>query len=365
MHVALIYDRKRLLREEPMLNRLCVGVMSEGASIVRVVPEHAASDSELARDLALAKHVSYTPKVVPWFKSHRRDSIVLRFGNQIPDVIYAIGRESWGLAVELSSIIERPVVLDVWSSDLAHSLSSRRKDDRIACYVAATRPIAQVLRRRVSADLVAQISPGVSLPPKSTPVFKKRDDEISIAILGTTTDVAGYRSALQGLATILNDLPQAHVFMELAGKKEHDVWRIVRSEQLLPRVSTFIRAVIHRKLITQCDLVILPESTGEVRTIVLDVMAAGIPIVAREDPILEYLQSHETAVVVKGNSPTAWKTHIEKIITQPLYAQKIAAGARELIKAEYRSSTQAESLYTLLERVMAGGAYRFEIATTQ
>ncbi len=362
MHVAIIIDDERLENEQAMLNRLCVGLIDEGARVTRIVPEGSDSQSEGERAVALAARIEYPINVVPWLRSQRRRRIVEKFERSLPDVLYASGRETWALAIELAAEMDRPLAFDVWGMSLAARVPRLRGRSLHACYVAATEAAAKALRQRVSSDLVATIPIGVSVPPEPFEILDQADRASGIAVLGRCRNPAGYRVVAKALEGVVQRRPQVHIVLELDGPREHEIWRLFRAAGLMSRTSAILRAQVHRQLLTRCDIAILPETDGEIRTVVLELMAAGVPIITRADPAIGLLVPDRTAAVVRDLKPEPWAAAIRRIIAEPQYAADLARNARAWIDQKHRSSRQAHDLFQVLQKVVTGGTYKFTSA---
>lgn len=363
MHAAIIIDDERLENEQAMLNRLCVGLMDEGAWLTRIVPEGADVHSESERAVALAARIEYPISVVPWLRAQRRSKIIERFEKSLPDVLYAYGRNAWPLAVELAIELNRPLAFDVWAMSLVGRVP-RPRVNLSTCYIAATEAIARHLRRRISPDLVAVVPIGVSMPPETRQDLERSSHAFSIAVLGRCRNLAGYRVAARAIAALTTEFPHIHVIVEIDGPREHEVWRLFRTQGLIQRSSSITRAHAHRHLLTRCDMAVLPESEGEVRTILLELMAAGVAIVAREDPMVGLLVDGRTAAVVKDLRVETWMAAMRRIIAEPQFARELARHSRAWIDQKHRSSRQAHDLFLALEKLMTGGTYRFTGAKT-
>lgn len=341
-----------------MLSRLCVGLIDEGATISRVVPQGIDDDLAGGRS-GLVLGIEYDPKVVFWMRGQQRDEIVRQFEGRIPDLFYASGRRCWSLARALGEAIERPVVLDIWSSDDVRQLRRVRGPRSNEAYCAATNALAGELQKRIPAELIATVPAGVSVPDAPTPIFVKPEDSLGIAVLGRARSLPAYRAVIGALRQLADSFPSLQIFIELSGQREHEIWRLTRQYDLLDRTSMLTAAHQHRALLTRCDLVILPEAAGEVRTSILEIMAAGVPVAAREDPILDYLIADRTAALVPTTSVEAWTAVLRRILGNPEEARALASRARSWITDHHRSSRQAALLYAMLERVVTGGAYPF------
>ena len=117
MHVALIVDEERLVQEHPTLNRLSIGLISEGVQLTRVIPETlAASIDESEQRMALAAKLVAPMKVLPWMRGERGGRLAEALERDPPDVLYAVGDAAWAVGRDLASEMDRPLAIDLWSA---------------------------------------------------------------------------------------------------------------------------------------------------------------------------------------------------------------------------------------------------------
>ena len=91
-----------------------------------------------------------------------------------------------------------------------------------------------------------------------------------------------------------------------------------------------------RELVTQSDLVLAPSPTMPVRTILLEVMLASIPIIATHIEGLDMLIDEETALIAGD----AWQEPIDRVLGNREFASRIGQNATRLISEEYASAVQ-------------------------
>ena len=360
MHVALIVDHDRWRREHAMVGRVAAGLRDRDIQITAVLPEAGrldAVDDEPPLDGAASV---YTPmQVPPWMRRARARQLAASLPAGVPDVIHAVGEDAWVVALDLARELDRPVTLEVWTAELIKRIPPRRAASRVAGYIALTDPIAEAIRHRVDAHLVSVVPIGVEIPSQPRQVLTNRADSMTLAILGSGRDLVGYRAVLTGLSRLISDLPQIQVCLELRGPGEHEIWRHARRLDLLGHISSVVDAAMHRPLLTGCDVLVLPERQGQVRSIVLEALAAGMPAVTANDPYLDILVSDETALIVDYAVPDDWTDKLHSVLTDPAVAPRLAASARSSVAELHRPAEQADRLAAAFTQVVSGGAHAF------
>ena len=178
---------------------------------------------------------------------------------------------------------------------------------------------------------------------------------MTLAIIGGGEDPAGSTAALVGLVGLIKDLPQVQACLELRGPAAHDVWRCARRLDLLGHLSTIADAAAHRRLIGGCDVLLMPQRTGELRSIVLESMAVAMPLVVADDPCLDMFVAGETALVVGQASPDEWAQTLRRLLTEPGLPQRLGRNARAWVSRRHTAQLQVERLIGAFEAALRGG----------
>ncbi len=361
MHIALILDKQRLEQEHVLFRRVAIGLIGEGARLTRVVPDEIRSEAinENERRLALVPRLEVPMRVLPWMRRARTHFLADAFERATPDVIYASGRDAWAVGLDVAAAIDRPIALEVWSAELAAQAPRGRAAEHIGSYITPTTAIAAELRERVDPHLVNYVPTGIAVPTESHPIFTSPETAMTAAIVGSGRDVTAYRRVLRSLKEVLQKLPQLNVVIELRGPYEHEIWRELDRLNLRRAVSVIQDASQHRTLITQCDVLILPEAFGEVDSLMLDCMAVGMAVVAREDPYLDMLEDGTTAMLLKDDDPEQWTKTLDRSFTDLQLSRSIGRTARELTIKQHRSSMHVHQLVESFEKVVSGESYAF------
>jgi hypothetical protein len=361
MHVALIVDEERLAHEHTTLNRLSIGLIGDGVQLTRIIPETlpSAAADEVEQRMALATKLQTPMKVLPWSRRGRTERLVEAMEKSPPDVLYAMGDEAWSLGLDLARTMERPVALDLWSAEQVRRVPRGHRAASVAAYTVPTRPISEALGQRVDPALVRLVRTGVAMPAQPREILADPENDIALAILGGGRDVPAYRAMLAGLSTVVRVMPQIQAFLELSGPHEHDIWQQARKLDLLHNVSAITDAARHRSLLTRCDVLLLPERFGEVRSVILEAMAFGMPVLAGDDPHLDMLEHGASAVIVANDESEEWGRHLKEILGDPEKARTLGRAAHDRIAAEHRSSSHVECLVDTFQRIVTGGSYPF------
>ncbi|MDP1662246.1 MAG: glycosyltransferase, partial [Phycisphaerales bacterium] len=134
------------------------------------------------------------------------------------------------------------------------------------------------------------------------------------------------------------------------------LWKLARSMDLASCVSVVPQLTERWDLTLEADALVIPSTDGEQHGFVLDAMAAGMPVIARADDLASHLVDHETAVLVREPTASAWRTATSEVLDQPTRAVALGSAARNFIREKRLASAWVAGVMRLYERAVAGGS---------
>ena len=331
-------SRDRLNQEHAMLNRIVVGLVNDGHQIIRIVPITLNENtSPYEQAVSLAKRIS-TPMPVSWLlRKTRREDIAQRLEKIDVDVIIAFGKDAKQVALDVSPLIDAPILKEIISM---HEAKRVRKSSAIWKWLAATPTIERTIAGRVGENRTALVP--IAAATSHILHTSNTTSNRCVSILEASANPKATRLILE----TVKSFQDIHLFMELTGRHQHTVWKFVQQLEMLDRVTCLRDMASLRSLIVETDLLILPSSTMPVRTIFLEAMLASIPIVATQIEGFDMLIDAETALITNGS----WNDSIQQILKDSSFAQRIGEAGRRLVEEQYASSTQIaafEASFTL------------------
>lgn len=361
MRLAMVIGEQRLAIEQRMLNRLAVGLMAEGVQIVRLIPGGIATmlAIEGERRMALAPRIEVQLKSLPWARRLHVRRAVETLEESPPDALVLLGRDAWEFGLMLADELDRPALLEVWSATQAMQLPRPATHRSMAGVIAVCEGIARVARSRIGADLVSVVPMGAASSQPSREVLADAEVAPAIVILGGSRDVAAYSAMFGGLARVVQQRPGTHFFLELRGPHEHDIWRQAERAGLISSISAFASAAQIHPLLMRCDMLIWPERFGELRSILLEAMAMGLPVVAAADHALEMLIDGTTARLVLRDTKESWWQIVHELLEEPAQAHALGRRGRDHVLANHQSSEQVTRLLEVLTNVAGTESYAF------
>jgi hypothetical protein len=337
MHAVIIADNSFATRERAILGRLEVGLADEGVRVIHAVPAALPHAQSIAIGLQ-STVVRYEDSGLP-FTLRRRATDLAHAIEAVSDdlssidAVHAFGLGSWSVAMELARQTGARPLLELWRPALVAPASALPA----AGYIVSEPSIAAALRKRSPRATIHPAPWGVHAPDHPR-VPGGPDRPRAVAMLCDTGDPRCTTPALAGLA----DAPDLLIFAcieDASHAREAALWAAARKLNLLDRFSIVPGMESHREPILRMDMLLLPEAGGRQRTLTLEAMAAGVPVVARADPFLETLDDGRTARLVRADTPEAWAGTIASIIANPSGASDLIKSAHEHVRRNRAASS--------------------------
>jgi len=340
MNILMVMSQDRLNQEYAMLNRIVVGFVNDGHQVVRVVPSTPNDElTPFEKAVSLAKRITTPVPVFFLLRRTRSDEILLQLEKIEVDVIIAFGADALEVASDISSELGAPILKEVLSMQEAKKV---RKSSNISRWFAPTPSIERVIANRAGEERVVFVPIAASNTVLPEPEISSQTN-FCISVL----DGAANPKATKSILEAVKPIQDSHLFIELTGRHRHKVWKTVEQLGMLDRVTTLSDMATLRSLVTQSDLVLLPSETMPIRTILLEVMLATIPVIATPIDGFDMLIDDETALLVEDE----WEASIQRIINDSKLATRLGQSASLLINEQYSSSAQIaafEHSFTLI-----------------
>lgn len=345
MRVVILADRKFAGRERSMLARLQVGLADEGVRVVQALPNGVEPTSSGMLSEVVRFEETGMPLSVGWRARAVAKSILdAPKGSQTepPGVVHAFGGAVWGFGLALAERLEAALVVEAWRAGLtgpAQRLLARARDRAGLMALCPDRAIADQLRRDVP-DMPVRYSPwGVYTSDRTREVLRS-GAAWSIMVAGAGLDKSAFGAAFEAIADVVRSRPDALVFVDAVAARRTDLWSYAAKLGVRERVSLVDEMDANRDLVLRGDVLVLPEARGEQRTLVLEAMGGGMPVVAAHDPGNTSLIDGRTALLAPPGDRNAWTQRLEAVLGNPELRAALVASARQAIAEEHRPSRQ-------------------------
>lgn len=328
----MFMSKNRLKQEHGMLNRFAVGLMNEGEQVTRVLPHFNGDtppDYEQAVSLIPKFHTQFS---LPFLQ---RKEIIATLSTALKKAkvtsIVAFGNETLQLSIATASILKIPIYQEIISMREAKRV---RKNTPVTRWLGATPSMERAITERVGEDRSAFMPLGVAtigerIPSDSSPT--------TFVIILQASDAP--KSTIK-LLEALKAYPNTHVFLELDGKKDHKIWSAVKETNALGRTTCLQNIAALRSLIVETDLLILPASNMPMRTVLLEAMVRGVPVLANNIDGFDMLIDGETALIAPGT----WEGPLKTILEDHDLRSRLSHAATSLVATHYGSAAQIAAL---------------------
>ena len=348
MHIALIANASWLDEELSQFRYLVVGLIDEQVHVAQVLPDGIPGD-EIS---GFAHCVSWRDSrwsLCRSFSLRRQAETLEHLG---VDLFHALDVQVWGGTVALAKKLGVPAVLSTsCASDLSQVDRLRRAvEDRRLAFSAATDPLARAIADKIGDDSVVRvIPPGVHVP--KAPITETLEDRPLCAVIsGSGQADAEYESLFEAMRSVIAAHPQTQFFMDNQGSDPHTLWRMADRYGVLSNTSIVPRRLGHRELLLRAGVLIHPQPLGRARSLTLQAMAAGIPVIARLDPWLDYLLENHTAWLVEEADPRRWEQLILRLLVNRDAGRQLGLRARQWVSEHHVAAQQVAATLQFYQR---------------
>lgn len=358
MLVALLTNTAWLDEELHTFRALLVGLLDEGIGAVKVVPE-TISPEELGM---MGQRVTWRETRWPLIKERRLAALGSRLTELEVDMIHAVDGRLWRAARKLAETLDLPVIYQANSYmdlRLVEQVLRNTTAPKLA-FTATTQPIASAIRQIAGDDVdVYLIPPGVH-GAGDRPRTRDPNQSLCAIISGNDKLDGHYMALLNGLVAFVHESPtggQSLFFFDSQSENQHQIWRAANRAGLGPNLSMVPRRLGHREMLLKADLLIHPQPQGKSRTLTLQAMGHGLPVLAAADPWLDYLIDGQTAWLIEP-TPEAYRDKLMDIVANPHKGRALGESAQQWIKEGRLASDMIDRTLSVY-RAVSGEAIEF------
>lgn len=355
MHIALIADTAWLDEDLAYFRQLVVGLIDEQAQVTQVIPDRV----PLGEAGAFGERVDWTDHAWPIIRRVRLRRLLPRLDELGVNLIHALNHRVWDGGLDLAERLNIPILLGATCrlDAAAAPRTAKRQTATQTSFAATTTPIADSLRKSVGPDTPVEVCrQGVHVPSEPEPF--NADGVLCAVVTGDGEHDAQYEAVLTAIAHIVTKHPQSQFFFDGQTSDQRQLWQAARRHNLLAHISLIPRRLGHHEMLLRADLLIQPQTLGRSRSLTLQAMAVGVPVLALNDPWLDYLIDGRTAWVVPEPDPDLWASLILRAVDEPENSLKLIASAREYVRENHLASNQLEHTIEVY-RALAAESIRF------
>ncbi len=364
MRLLHVSDRSTATREHAMLRRLEIGLVDEGCRVVRLAPERALDEPTTG----LAASITYPDS--PWRVGllsplpnilralDETDTLAADDEGRIIDAVHVWGVHAWPLALPLAGALRADLILEVLSRQaLADVPTIERRTARApvsALWLAPDDAMRSAVERVARRWPVLTSRWGVHAPPIDDAQHPIR----SIAILASGGEPAPTSALLSAIAHLPADpeRPQPMIFLDSrAVERNPSLWRLADGLRIHSRLSLVPDFESRRQLVLRADAFIQADCRGEHATLLLEAMAAGLPVISRADRHVEASADPAIATLVEEPSEQGWRRALETVLSTPAPARTLALAAHRYIRQHRLAHLQVKAALDAYSRFHHAG----------
>lgn len=345
MRVVLLADRRFASRERSMLARLQVGLADEGIRVVLALPRGFVQDTNGLFQETVEFEETGLPMSLRWRAGEVAAKLRAseRAGDDPARIVHVFGGSLWPFGLALAEKLEGAMIVEVWRAGLIHKAQRLMARSRNRAGAVVLCPDAALVSRceRDLPGVAVRKSPWgvyVDAPPRQV---LKPGTAWSLMIAGAGFDKHAFTACFEAIADVARDRPDMLVFCDAVAARRADLWKLAEKLGVRQQVSLVDEMDANRDLVLRGDVLVLPEARGEQRTLVLEAMGMGMPVVAARDEANASLIDGRTALLVAPGDRQGWSRQIRRLLAPSGSEQLVAdlvESAREYVATEHRSS---------------------------
>lgn len=349
MHVALIANSTWLEDELPTLRHLTVGLIDEQVRVAQVVPmrlpDHLFSE--------FGRRLSWKTSRIDWLNRERiirLDQPLEAFG---VDLLHALDGRLWRPAIGLGERMNVPVVLSASSQrDLrsAEKLAGRLNPQR-TMLLAATEPLAAALRQRLDPAILIETIPFGALPANTDALSQTNTDSFCAIVSGNGVFDVRYQAMLEAIGEIVDEQPEAQFFFDGLETDQHELWNAASRLDLLAHVSLVPRRMNRRDLLLRGDVFCQPQSLNRSRSLTLEAMAQGVPLLVADDPWVDHFIEDQTVRLVHEPTAEAWTRALRNVIADRRAARELGTQSKAWVREHRPVSRMVDATRQAYRRI--------------
>ena len=350
MRVVILADDSFARREQGMLARLELGLADEGERVVHAVPERVLSATG---QRLFSQAVGYRDSGLALSRAMRASRLLHDVSAQLGvaqavqiDVVHVFGVRAWALGLDLAAQAQAELVLELSSPANEGDMHVIREASEASVGPSLFVPDSAMERwaRKVAPGIDVRVTPwGVHCPTRARSILPP-GRRVAVMAGGSGTDAGATRAAIEGLARVAQENAEVMIFLDAEAARASASWAVCRRVGVLDRVSLIPEFEARRELVLRGDLLVLPDSRGEHRSIILDAMAVGMAVVAARDDLVEWFVDGRTALLVSKADAGLWSAVVSSLLREPDRARTLGQSAHAFVRERHKVSAHVASV---------------------
>jgi glycosyltransferase involved in cell wall biosynthesis len=249
----------------------------------------------------------------------------------------------------LARELDVPLGAMVMGEDETAAVISLR--DKLRCVFAGSEPLAKRLRSRFrdKSDLIHQVNLGVHVREKTAAFTGERIR--AVVGVGPLTPGNNFDQLLAACAHLKERGYQAIYFIVGSGPAEHKLRELADAREL--GESFTIVPDLHRleRICDGIDVLVQPFVCRRLDLRLLEAMAAGVAVVARNGGAIDLLRDGENGIELKQGDEAELTLVLQRLLDDPQMGRRLGDNAREFVREHHLAGSTVQKLTTVVREV--------------
>lgn len=334
-----------------ILRHLCVGLVDQS------IPLRIVGTDPRIESLRLGPVQAVLHRPIAGLTAGRRlDALLDSLSAQPPTIVHAVACGSYRTAAAIAKEFDADLLLGVTSLDDVEAVESFRGSGDVH-FQPWSQALSGVLERRWSIERkrIEVVAPGVPTSAKATAFSHPGRIPTIVSAVPFEAD-SGLDRLLLAVEKLIERWSDLQVFLIGEGSRERVLRRTVRARNLSAQVAFAARMEDLSAVLTGADVFIHPCASSVFPADTLAAMGLGLSVIAGADEVSDHLLGGETATAFSEETVEAIADAIDRVLRDPVAAQRLAAVGVEYVRRNHGVSAMAEKVAAVYRRLALAGA---------
>ena len=346
--IALIVSERTVTESKMFLGNLLVGLTDMSIPVALVCPQHCNLDSIV---LGNAEVIRYSNIKLPLIKNINKRILVEKLIKFKPTILHCLCETRASLTRQLSRRFDLPYALMVNSLQKRWdrlSISLKRCAKIIVPAKSIADNIAQSYPRLT--DRIIQINIGTFTTQKCG-CFSEPSRTPTIVMAYQFRNTGEFEKLFGALKHLRIDGHELMVVVIGGGRAETELWKLLAALDLLQFVTIVPRTTPRRLVLGAGDIFILPQPATAFDPFLLEAMSVGAAFAGCKGGVDDLITADQTAVVFNPNDELSIVSTLQRLLSRPELARKIAQNAQEHLRKNHSVSNMISSYLELYQEI--------------
>lgn len=346
--MALVAGPDTLRRAGRVVQHLSVGLIDEPLGLTLVAAESADVSGLPCPPVEVLRY----PVPRPWrFKTRLVEPLAEELLEEGVEVLHALDVSAHSLARSIAAAADLPYLLTVWGLAEMRHLAAVAPECRAVLAVSTPVQSALVEKHIVAADLVHIIRPGVHQGPRRTEAGQIGRSRAILAV-GRFDASGPFETVIRAFSEIRQRGYDCVLFLLGEGPAEHRLRQLATQLGLMHQV-TFVDRLGQSQLpgiFSAADLFVYPRSDRQLELELLEAMAAGVPVLAGDCCVGDFVHEGQTSVSYRPTDPADLFAKLQALLDDPAAAAALAERARKYLRENHSPARMVAATAELYRR---------------